>query len=120
VLNATIASYSRFFNASEPIVQLTPTQISDQIGRQDTWGSTRTVTGYIEGARVTVVNGGATTVALPLSGTEVGTTYAGTRSGWANAARGASTHAAATAWPTPAAATPTTLLAIAGPAPVAP
>jgi hypothetical protein len=102
VLNATLADYSRWFNASEPIQQLTPTQISDLLGRQEAWGSARGVTGWIEGARVTVVNGGTTTLSVPLSGTEAGTLYGGTRSGWANAAVGSSTHTAATAWPAPA------------------
>jgi len=102
VLNATIANYARFFNASEPIVQLTPTQIAEQLGRQERWGSASGVTGYVEGARVVVTNGGTATVAVPLSGTEVGTPYGGTRSGWANAAVGASTHTAASAWPAPA------------------
>jgi len=120
VLNAMLSDYNRWFNASAPIVQLMPTQISDQIGRQDTWAAARGVTGYIEGSRVTVLNGGLTTVALPLSGTEVGTAYAGTRSGWANAARGTSTHAAASAWPAPAAAPTTTLLTAAGTGAVAP
>jgi hypothetical protein len=120
VLNAMLADYNRWFNASAPIVQLTPTQISDQIARQDTWAAARGVTGYIEGARVTIANGGATTVALPLSGTEVGTAYAGTRSGWASAARGASTHTATAAWPEPAPPAPATLLTSAGAGAVAP
>jgi len=120
VLNAMLADYNRWFNASAPILQLTPTQISDQIGRQDTWGSMRTVTGYIEGTRVTIVNGGATTATIPLSGTEIGTLYGGTRSGWASAIRGNSTHTAAAAWPAPAPVAPATLLTAAGPAAVLP
>jgi hypothetical protein len=119
VLNAMLADYNRWFNASAPILQLTPTQISDQIARQDTWAAARGVTGYIEGTRVTIVNGGATTLTLPLSGTEVGTPYAGTRSGWASAIRGSSTHVAASAWPAPAPPAPATLLVSAGPVTVA-
>ena len=102
VLNATLADYSRWFNASEPIVQLTPTQISEQLGRQERWGTASGVTGYIEGARVVVANGGSVSLSVPLSGTEVGTLYGGTRSGWASAAVGASTHTAVSAWPAPA------------------
>ncbi|HEX4805913.1 MAG TPA: hypothetical protein VFU94_08430 [Conexibacter sp.] len=102
VLNATLAAYNRWFNASEPIVQLTPTQISEQLNRQERWGSATGVTGYIEGSRVVVANGGTTSASVPLSGTEVGTLYGGTRSGWANAAVGSSTHTAASAWPAPA------------------
>jgi hypothetical protein len=108
VLNATLADYSRWFNASEPIVQLTPTQISEQLNRQERWGGASSVSGYIEGARVVVANAGTTVVAAPLSGTEVGALYGGTRSGWANAAVGSSTHTAASAWPAPAPAPLTT------------
>ncbi|HET6449042.1 MAG TPA: hypothetical protein VFG31_08030 [Conexibacter sp.] len=106
VLNAMLADYNRWFNASEPILQLTPTQVSDQLARQEAWGTARGVTGYIEGARVTIANGGAATLTLPLSGTEAGTLYGGTRSGWINAARGDSTHTAASAWPAPTPAAP--------------
>jgi hypothetical protein len=122
VLNAMLADYSRWFNASEPIVQLTPTQISDQLARQETWSAATGVTGYIEGTRVTITNGGAATLTVPLSGTEVGTPYGGMRSGWANAARGSSTHTAVSAWPAPAPppAAPTALLAPATPVAVTP
>jgi hypothetical protein len=120
VLNAMLADYNRWFNASAPILQLTPTQISDQIARQDTWAAARSVSGYIEGARVTITNGGATTATIPLSGTEVGTLYGGTRSGWASALRGSSAHTAAAAWPAPAPLAPATLLAATGPVAVAP
>jgi hypothetical protein len=114
-----LADYNRWFNASAPILQLTPTQISDHLARQDGWALARGVTGYIEGARVVIANGGATGLTVPLSGTEVGALYGGTRSGWANAAVGTSTHTAAAAWPAPAPApapaltTSTTLLAVA-------
>jgi hypothetical protein len=100
VLDALLAEYRTYFNANAPIVQLTPTQISDQLARQEAWAtaSARNVTGYVEGARVTIVNGSSSTT-IPLTGTEAGTPYGGSRSGWATAARGRSTHTAATAWP---------------------
>ncbi len=101
VLNATLADYSHWFNASEPIVQLTPTQISEQLARQEGWSTASGVTGYIEGTRVVVANGGTAAATIPLSGTEAGTLYGGTRSGWVSAARGSSTHTAASAWPAP-------------------
>ncbi|MGB2711131.1 MAG: hypothetical protein WBC33_06405 [Conexibacter sp.] len=101
VLNATLARYVASFNASSPIVQLTPTQIGEQLARQDTWApaSTSSVTGYIEGARVTIANNGATAIDVPLTGTEVGAPYAGSRSGWVRTARGTSVHTATNAWP---------------------
>ncbi|HEV7772214.1 MAG TPA: hypothetical protein VGO48_02860 [Conexibacter sp.] len=123
VLNAMLAGYNRWFNTSVPIQQLTPTQVADLLTRQEAWGTARGVTGYIEGARVTIANGGAATLTVPLSGTEAGTLYGGTRSGWASAARGSSTHTAATAWPAPApppVVAPTTLAVSDGATVVAP
>ncbi len=101
VLDATLASYAQYFNASAPIQQLTHTQIGELIARQDTWATTSasTVSGYIENARVTITNAGTATATLPLTGAETGTLYGGSRSGWVSAARGTSTHTAATAWP---------------------
>jgi len=118
VLDAMRAAYATWFNTSVPIVQLTPTQISDLLARQERWGGASTVRGYIEGARVVVTNGGTATLSIPLSGTEVGTLYGGTRSGWGNAAVGSSTHTAAVAWPAPAPAPEPTLALTAGLAPV--
>jgi hypothetical protein len=101
VLDATIAEYKGFFNSTMPVVQLTPTQIAAVLAEQEAWAtaSASTVTGYIEGARVTITNAGAAAATIPLSGTEAGTLYGGTRSGWIAAARGRSTHTAAAAWP---------------------
>ena len=104
VIDATLAAYRRYFNATAPIVQLTHSQLGELIARQDTWGtvsSGSTLTGYIEGARVTVTNTGATAATIPLTGTEAGTLYGGSRSGWVGAARGRSLHTAASAWPAP-------------------
>jgi hypothetical protein len=107
VLEATLADYTRYFNSTMPIVQLTPTQIGVLIERQDAWAvaNASTVTGYVEGTRVVVSNGGAATT-IPLAGTEAGTVYGGTRSGWVSAAAGTSNHTAATAWPPPPPAPP--------------
>jgi hypothetical protein len=119
VLDAMRTAYATWFNGSVPIVQLTPTQISDLLARQDRWGAASTVRGYIEGARVVVTNGGTASLSIPLSGTEVGTLYGGTRSGWGNAAVGSSTHTAASAWPAPAPAPEPALTLTAGLATVA-
>ena len=102
VLDAMLARYRTYFNSTMPIVQLTHTQIGTLVERQDRWASASasTVTGYIEGADVSIVNGGEAIV-LPLTGTEVGTLYGGTRSGWVSAAGGTSRHRAAIAWPDP-------------------
>ena len=104
VLDALLAEYRGYFNSTAPIVQLTPTQISELLARQEAWAtaSAGAVTGYVEGARVTIANGGTAAATIPLTGTEAGTLYGGSRSGWVGAARGRSTHTAATAWPAPA------------------
>jgi hypothetical protein len=101
VLDAMLAEYKQYFNANAPIVQLTESQIGDQIARQDTWASANasSVAGYVEGARVTLVNNGTAALDIPLTGTEAGATYGGSRSGWVRTARGSAIHTAATAWP---------------------
>ena len=118
VLDALRDQYATYFNATSPTIQLTQTQIGELLARQEAWAtaSTRSVTGYLEGARVTITNSGAAAATIPLTGTEAGTVYGGSRSGWVNAARGRSTHTAATAWPAetppPPPAAPTTLTTV--------
>jgi hypothetical protein len=101
VLDATIAEYDTYFNSTEPIQQLSPTQIGELLAHQEAWAtaSTSTITGYIEGIRAVIINNGTATTAVPLSGTEAGTLYGGTRSGWINTARGRTSHTAAHPWP---------------------
>ncbi|HEU4703940.1 MAG TPA: hypothetical protein VFS37_15775 [Conexibacter sp.] len=102
VLDATVALYERYFSsASAPIQQLTHSQIGDLLGRQSTWAgaSARTVIGYIEREDVVVTNGERSAIDVPLTGTEVGSSYAGGRSGWSSAAEGTNRYRAATAWP---------------------
>lgn len=102
ILDAVLADYARYFAANAPIVQLSHSDIANLLGQQSAWGtaSSGQVSGYIEGSRVTIVNNGSAAVALPLSGTEVGDLYGGTRSGWGTAPPGTSTHVATTPWPT--------------------
>ena len=108
VLDAALASYTRYLNASAPIVQLTMSQVGDLLGRQSTWASASasSVTGYVEGAQVTLVNSGTAAIDVPLTGTEAGTAYGGSQSGWVRTALGNSTHIAASPWPAPAASSP--------------
>lgn len=104
VLDAVLADYGRYFAANAPIVQLSHSGIATLLGQQSAWStaSTGQVSGYIEGGQVTIVNNGSAAVSLPLSGTEVGDMYGGTRSGWGTAPPGTSTHTATTPWPTTA------------------
>jgi hypothetical protein len=102
LVDAVVALYERYFStASAPIQQLTHTQIGDLLGRQSTWASANaaTVIGYIEREDVVVRNGERSAIEVPLTGTEVGSSYAGGRSGWSSAAEGTTRYRAATAWP---------------------
>jgi hypothetical protein len=101
VLDALLADYRREFATSAPLVQPTPSQIAALLARQDGWAAagTGTVSGWIEGDRVTISNGGGAAVDVPLTGTEVGDPYGGTRSGWVSAPPGTSLHTASIAWP---------------------
>jgi len=102
VVDATMALYERYFSTtSAPVQQLTHAQIGDLLGRQSTWASAnaRTVIGYIERETVVVTNGERSALDVPLTGTEVGSSYAGGRSGWDEAPEGVNRYTAAAAWP---------------------
>ena len=102
VLDAALALYERYFAVgSAPIQQLTHTQIGDLLARQSAWAgaNARTVIGYIEREDVVVTNGERGAVEVPLTGTEVGSSYGGSRSGWDEAPEGANRYTALTAWP---------------------
>ena len=104
VMNATLSLYERYFSTtSAPIQQLTHTQIGELLGRQSAWASVNasTVTGYIEGEEVVITNGERVAEPIPLSGTEFGSAYGGTRSGWDEDPAGTTRYRAATAWPRP-------------------
>jgi hypothetical protein len=66
------------------------------------WAATHAgqITGFVQGSAVTVQNNGPATE-IPLTGTNVGTPYAGTQSGWTLAPSDTSTYRAAAAWPAP-------------------
>ncbi len=102
VIDATAGLYERYFSStSEPIQQLTHSQIGELLGRQSAWATANasTVTGYIEREEVVLRNGERTAEAVPVSGTEVGSSYGGTRSGWDELAEGTTRLRAAVAWP---------------------
>lgn len=101
VLDQMLATYRRYFAGNAPLVQLSQSEIAAQLARQDAWASSGSgqVRGWIEGTRVTLVNSGGANVQLPLSGTEAGDQYGGTRSGWIVAPPGTSTHTAPAPWP---------------------
>jgi len=101
-LDPLLYQYNEYFNPNAPFVQLTEQAIANLVGEQDGWAAANAtqITGSIQGKVVTVQNGGAPTE-IPLTGTNVGTPYAGTQSGWTLASSGASTYTALAAWPAP-------------------
>jgi hypothetical protein len=114
-LDPFLYEYNEYFQSTAPIVQLTQQAIANLLAEQQAWSATSAVGGYIEGNVVTVNNNGAA-IEIPLTGTNVGTSYGGTVSGWTLAPGGASTYTALAAWP----AEPTTPVIVTppgGPAP---
>jgi hypothetical protein len=99
-INPLLDEYNSYFLSNAPIEQLTMAQIGTLLSEQSGWAAANVsqVSGNIEGNVVTVNNNGAQ-VELPLTGTTVGTPYAGTQSGWTLAPNGTSTYTALAAWP---------------------
>ena len=116
-MNPLLAQYNAYFASNAPIEQLTMAQIGTLLSEQAGWvaANASQISGYIDGSTVTVNNNGAATE-IPLTGTNVGTQYAGTVSGWTLAPSGTSTYGALAAWPAQPT-TPAILTPPGGPAP---
>jgi len=103
-INPLLSEYNTYFaaNTNAPIEQPTMAQIGVLLGEQAGWAAANAaqITGFIQNRSVTVQNGGPATE-IPLTGTDVGTPYAGTQSGWTLAPSGTSTYTALAAWPAP-------------------
>ncbi len=101
-LNPLLAQYNQYFASNAPIEQLTMAQIGTLLTEQANWATANAsqVSGYIQGNVATVNNKGAA-VELPLTGTNIGSAYAGSQSGWTLAPAGTSTYTALSAWPAP-------------------
>jgi hypothetical protein len=101
-VNPLLAQYSSYFLGNAPIVQPTMPQIGTLLSEQSGWLAQQPgVTGSIRGNVVTVVNRTGAARLIPLTGTTVGSPYAGGQSGWTNAPAGTSTYTALAAWPSP-------------------
>jgi len=101
-VNPLLSQYRQYFASNAPIEQLTMPQIGTLLDEQSGWAAANAsqVTGSIQGHVVTVVNGGSA-IEIPLTGTTVGSPYAGSQSGWVLAPSGTSTYTALAAWPAP-------------------
>ena len=101
-MNPLLAQYNQYFAANAPIEQLTMAQIATLLTQQSGWAAGQGhVAGSIEGNVVTVTNGTGAPLYVPLTGTTVGSPYAGGQSGWTLAPAGTSTYTALAAWPAP-------------------
>ena len=101
-MNPLLAEYHRYFAANAPIEQFTMAQIGTLLSEQSGWAAANTsqIRGSITGNVVKVNNTGSATW-IPLTGTTVGSPYAGSQSGWVLAPAGTSTYTALAAWPAP-------------------
>jgi hypothetical protein len=99
-LTPLLSQYNTYFAANAPIQQPTMAQIGILLNEQAGWATATAsqITGFIAGKTVTVQNNGPATE-IPLTGTSVGSPYAGTQSGWTLAPSGTSTFGALAAWP---------------------
>jgi hypothetical protein len=114
-LDPLLYEYNAYFQSNAPIVQLTEQAIANLLAEQGAWSASSAVSGYIEGNVVSVSNAGPA-LEVPLTGTTVGSQYAGTQSGWVSAPTGTSTYTALAPWPAEPA-TPVVLTPPGGPAP---
>jgi prealbumin domain-containing protein len=91
VIDALLKRYDDVFKRDvAPLVQLTPTQIGDELARQAKWKAdvaANRVSAYLLDGQVHVTTTSAMDV--PLTGTTVGDKYAGQTSGWATIAANA-------------------------------
>ena len=116
-MNPLLAAVQHVFRGNAPIEQLTMARSGRCSAEQAGWAaSARQVTGSIQGNAVTVNNGTGGQLEIPLTGTTVGSPYAGSQSGWVLAPAGTSTYTALAAWPAPPV-IPPQITPPAGPAP---
>jgi hypothetical protein len=81
VLNAALARYRPYLNV--PIVQLSHTQIGDQLQRRSQWNANRgEVSAYLQDGQVHFTNNSTHAIEVPITGTAIGDDYGGQRSGW--------------------------------------
>lgn len=92
VIDGVLEDYRRWIAPSAPLAQPTLREIGELLLRWMAWRSalaSGSVTAHRQGSRVTVVNHARAAVAVPVTGTVIGSRYGGTRSGWARAIPGA-------------------------------
>jgi hypothetical protein len=93
MIDGLLGRYETYFDrASEPLVQLTTTQIAATLAQQNTWAANLAagrVSAWLQNGELHVKNNAAAAIDVPLTGTTVGELYGGQRSGWTSIAGGA-------------------------------
>jgi hypothetical protein len=105
VMNPLLEEYEQYFSA--PIEQPTLAAAGALLREQAAWSTAIAqgqVSGYIEGAKVTLQNSGTQAISVPLTGVSgVGSLYGAISSGWTSLpVSTSSSYTAPTAWPAPA------------------
>ena len=81
LVDALRARYTRYYADNAPLAQLSMREIGDELARQVKWQQVSPqVTAYIQDGKVQVT--APTGTQVPLTGTSVGTSYGGHKSGW--------------------------------------
>ena len=81
LVDAVRARYTRYYADNAPLAQLSMREIGDELARQVNWQQVSPqVTAYIQDGKVQVT--APTGTQVPLTGTGVGTSYGGHKSGW--------------------------------------
>ncbi len=91
LIDAVLDPYRALIAPDVPILQPTLREIGALLLRWTAWRAALaagSITGYADESQVTIVNSASTALEVPLSGTQLGTEYGGTRSGWLQAAPG--------------------------------
>jgi hypothetical protein len=81
LVDAVRTRYTRYYADNAPLVQLSMREIGDELARQASWRQVSSqVQAYIQDGKVNVTAPAGTQV--PLTGTSVGTSWGGHKSGW--------------------------------------
>jgi hypothetical protein len=94
LLDAVLARYRRYVKPEEPLLQPTLGETGELLRRRIAWSAALhagAITGYVEGARVTIVNGSDRAIDVPVSVTGVDCAADGMAAGWTRVIPGKTT-----------------------------
>jgi len=94
LLDAVLARYRRYVKPEEPLLQPTLGETGELLRRRMAWNAAlqaEAITGYVEGAHVTIVNGSDQAIDVPVSVAGVDCAADGMAAGWTRVTRGKTT-----------------------------